>query len=262
MDRVYQTLEITSPQPQVALVCLNRLEVHNAINFQMMQELHAMWMDLVSQDYRCVVITGKGDKAFCAGADLKERQGLALSAWKQQHVELQAAMIAMINCPIPIIAAVNGVAYGGGLELALAGDFMYAHNKTRLAFPEVGLGIMPGAMGTQNLPRACGLRRAKEIILTGQPFTSEQGYTWGIVNKLCQPDELLPAALATAARICQNAPLSIKNAKCAINHAGQADLVNDYQFELAQYNPLLETKDRIEGINAFNEKRQPEFEGE
>lgn len=262
MDRAYQTLKLTSPQAHVALVCLNRIEVHNAINFQMMQELHALWIDLAEQDFRCVVLTGEGEKAFCAGADLKERQGLALADWKQQHVELQAAMLAMINCSIPLIAAVNGVAFGGGLELALACDFMYARNDTRFAFPEVGLGIMPGAMGTQNLPRACGLRRAKEIILTGQPFNSEQGYEWGIVNQLCQPDELLPAAIATAAHICKNAPLSVKHAKCAINHAGQAELVSGYQFELAQYNPLLETKDRVEGINAFNEKRQPEFQGE
>jgi enoyl-CoA hydratase/carnithine racemase len=167
----------------------------------------------------------------------------------------------LLNCPIPIIAAVNGAAYGGGCELALSADFIYAARSARFAQTETKLGIMPGAGGTQNLPRACGVRRAKEIILTGTPFSAEQALAWGLVNKLCENDSLMDDALATAERIAGNAPISTRQAKKSISIALEVDLKSGYAFEIEAYNRMVGTEDRLEGIRAFNEKRRPEFKG-
>src|SRR5262249_12895850 len=144
------------------------------------------------------ILTGSGQKAFCAGADLKERQQIDLVTWRQQHNVFQQAMLAMLDCSIPIIAAVNGVAFGGGLELTLAADFAYAATTATFAQSETKLGIMPGAMGTQNLPSACGLRRAKELCFTGQAFSAQQACEWGIINQLVEPDDLLPKVMSVA----------------------------------------------------------------
>jgi enoyl-CoA hydratase/carnithine racemase len=162
---------------------------------------------------------------------------------------------------VPVIAAVNGHAYAGGLEKVLACDFAYAVKTARFALTEVTLGIMPGAGGTQLLPRAVGERRAKEIILTGKPFGAEEALAWGIVNRLCEPETLMPEVLATAATIAGNAPLSVRQAKKSIHHGLQMDLKNALLFEIEAYNRLVPTEDRQEGIRAFNEKRKPVFKG-
>jgi enoyl-CoA hydratase/carnithine racemase len=145
--------------------------------------------------------------------------------------------------------------------MALACDFAYAVPEARFALTEVTLGIMPGAGGTQLLPRAVGERRAKEIILTGRPFSAQEALDWGIVNRLCPRGELLAEAMKTAATICCNAPLSIRQAKKAIHHGLQMDLKNGLMFEIEAYNRLVATEDRSEGIRAFNEKRKPVFKG-
>jgi enoyl-CoA hydratase/carnithine racemase len=167
----------------------------------------------------------------------------------------------MRACPVPVIAAVNGAAFGGGCETALACDFIYASSNARFALTETTLGIMPGCMGTQNLPGAVGMRRAKEIILTGEPFTAEQALAWGLVNRLCAPERLLEETLATARRIAANAPLAIMRAKRAISAADQLDWHTGYQLELEAYNRLVGTEDQAEGVRAFNEGRKPEFKG-
>jgi enoyl-CoA hydratase/carnithine racemase len=170
-------------------------------------------------------------------------------------------MRALMDCPVPIIAAVNGAAFAGGLEMALGADFVYAAPHARFALTEVTLGIMPGAAGTQNLPRAVGVRRAKEIILTGRPFTAQEAYDWGVVNRLVAADQLLPEALATAERIAQNAPISVRQAKKSLNMSEQIDLRNGYDYEIEAYNRMVPTEDRLEGVRAFNEKRPPDFKG-
>src|SRR5436305_2842033 len=129
------------------------------------------------EDLRIVIVTGSGSKAFCAGGDLKQRNGMTDEAWRSQHLIFERMVRAIMGCPIPLIAAVNGAAYGGGCELAAASDFVYASTNARFALTEVTLGIMPGAGGTQNLPRAVGERRAKELILTGLPFSAEEAET-------------------------------------------------------------------------------------
>jgi enoyl-CoA hydratase len=259
-----ETLELEFFDQHNLIVSLNRPQVRNAINSQMMRELQQFWENEIYQhkSLRCIILTGKGDKAFCAGADLKERYNLDLEIWKQQHIALQKAMLAQMQCPFPIIAAVNGAAFGGGLELALACDFIYAAVNATFGQSEVKLGIMPGAMGTQNLPRACGLRRAKELSFTGQVFTAEQAHAWGIVNAVFEFKQLLPNVLATAQNIAANAPFAIRQVKKSIQASPNLDIAAGYQFELAAYQQLLPTKDRVEGIRAFNEKRKPVFTDE
>jgi len=140
-------------------------------------------------------------------------------------------------------------------------DFIYAARSARFALTEVSLGIMPGAGGTQNLPRAVGERRAKEIILTARPFSAEEGHAWGLVNRLCEPGEVLTAALESAAAIAGNAPLAVRQAKKSIRYGTQMDIGTAYRFEVEAYNRLVDTEDRREGIAAFNEKRKPAFKG-
>jgi enoyl-CoA hydratase/carnithine racemase len=208
-----------------------------------------------------VVLTGAGDRAFCAGADLKERHGMDDATWQRQHAVFEQMILAMLDCPVPILAAVNGAAFAGGLELVAAADFAYAVPEARFALTEVTLGIIPGAAGTQNLPRAVGVRRAKEIVLTGAPFTAEQGYEWGMVNKVCPPDELMSEVMATAGRIAANAPISVRQAKKSVEKATEVDRYSGYAFELEAYYRTVPTEDRQEGINAFNEKRKPNYKG-
>lgn len=215
-----------------------------------------------SKGLRCVVLTGSGAKAFCAGGDLKQRNEMTNEAWREQHAIFEQHVLAMMDCPVPIIAAVNGAAYGGGLEMALSADFIYAAKSARFALTETSLGIMPGAAGTQNLPRACGVRRAKEIIFTAQTFSADEALEWGIVNRLCDDENLMSEALATARRIAANGPLAVRQAKKSIGMATQLDLKSGYAFEIEAYNQLVPTRDRLEGVRAFNEKRKPDFRGE
>ena len=259
----HQTLKTESPQPGVLVVTLNRPAVRNAINTPMAAELLDIWTQLIAdpQDARCVVLTGAGDNAFCSGADLKERRDMTVEAWRVQHELFERSFWSMVDVPLPVIAAVNGHAYAGGLELSLMCDFIYAVRTARFALTEVSIGIMPGAGGTQNLPRAIGERRAREIILTGTPFSAEQAYAWGLVNRICEPGQLMSAALDTAQTIARNAPLSVRQAKKSINLGMQMDLKTGLRFEVEAYNQLVGTEDRVEGVRAFNEKRRPIFRG-
>ena len=256
-----QTLEVTAPAPEVLLVTLNRPAVANALNTQMGIELRDLWVGLTRDagDTRAVVLTGSGSKAFCAGGDLKERNGMTVETWQRQHEIFEEAYWTLMELPVPVIAAVNGHAYAGGLEMALACDFAYAVPGARFALTEVTIGIMPGAGGTQNLPRAVGERRAKEIILTGRPFSAAEGLDWGVLNRIVEPDRLLAAALDTAKTIAGNAPLSVRQAKKSIHLGLQTDLRTGLRIEVEAYNRLIGTEDRLEGIAAFNEKRKPQF---
>ncbi|MFT5390903.1 MAG: enoyl-CoA hydratase [Gammaproteobacteria bacterium] len=257
----FETLTLERASKHVMVVYLDRPQARNAMNTQMGLDLRDLWQELYIDpgDLRCVVVTGRGDKAFCAGGDLKERNGMTDAQWQRQHAIFEQAVLALIECPIPVIAAVNGAAYGGGTEIALCCDFIYAAQTARFALPEITLGIIPGAMGTQNLPRAVGERRAKEIILTGLPFSAEEGQQWGMVNRVCTGESLLEESLATATRISENAPLSTRRAKRVVSLAQEVDLHSGYALELEAYNRLVPTEDRLEGVRAFNEKRKPDF---
>ena len=263
MPPVYETLLLSEPAAHVLQVTLNRPEVSNAMNTQMGLDMLAVFDGLCADPsaYRCIILTGAGDKAFCAGGDLKQRQGMTDAQWQAQHLIFERQVRAMIACPIPVIGAINGAAYGGGCEMTLCCDFAYASTNARFALTEVTLGIMPGAGGTQNMPRAVGMRRGKEILLTGRPFTAAQALDWGVVNQVCAPETLLAEVLETAGRIAGNAPLSVRQIKQSVNVGMQMDLASALMFEIEAYNRLPPTEDRREGVAAFNEKRRPNFRG-
>ncbi len=264
MNESYETLSLDRPSDHVLRVTLDRPSSANALSTQMGLDLRDVWTSLYvdQQDVRCVVVTGRGERAFCAGGDLKERNGMTDAQWKRQHAIYEQAIKTMMDCPIPVLGAINGAAYAGGLEIALCCDFLYAAPNARFAMTEVTLGIMPGAGGTQNLPRAVGVRRAKEIILTGVPFTVEDALAWGLINRICPDGTLMDTALETATRIAGNAPISTRQAKKSIDVATQVDLKTGYAFEIEAYNIMVPTQDRLEGIRSFNEKRRPVFKGE
>ena len=261
--RPFETLALSEPVPGVTVVTLNRPQSLNALNTTMMAEIGQCFAAYYVDPglARCLVLTGAGDRAFCAGADLKERNGMTDEVWRRQHAILEQSIRQMADCPVPIIAAVNGAAFAGGCELALACDFIYAADHARFAQTEVALGIIPGAMGTQNLPRAVGLRRAKEVILAGTPFSAAEAHDWGLVNRVMPGAELMPAVLAVAARIAANAPVAVRQAKAAVGKSADLDRANGYAYEIEAYNRTVGTDDRREGIAAFNEKRKPDFKG-
>ena len=181
--------------------------------------------------------------------------------WQDQHLIFERAIRAIIQCPVPVIAAVNGAAFAGGMEIALCADFIYAVEHARFALTEVTLGIMPGAGGTQNLARAVGTRRASEIILTGKPFSAEQGERWGLVNEVCEPEALMDRVMETVRTIAGNAPISTRQIKQSIRRGVDMSISDGLAFEIEAYNRMVPTSDRREGVNAFNEKRKPEFKG-
>jgi len=259
----FETLKLAEVRPNVLLLTLNRPEVRNALNTKMGEELREIFVPLkfTPGSLRAIVITGAGDKAFCAGGDLKERHGMTDESWRLQHAIFEEAYYAVMDSSVPVIAAINGAAYAGGAELALACDFIYAARNARFALTEVSIGIMPGGGGTQNLPRAVGERRAKELILSAQPWTAEEAYAWGMVNKLCDPEVLLNDTLDAAERIAGNAPISVRQAKKSIHYGMQTDLATGLIFEVQAYDRMISTEDRREGIRAFNEKRKPNFQG-
>src|SRR5437868_7088246 len=234
MNHSYETIQVEDQGEGLTLLTLNRPQVANAMNTQMGHDLLAFF-EAVNADplaHRCIVVTGAGDKAFCAGGDLKERQGMSDETWQAQHLLFERMIRAFIGCPVPVIGAINGAAYAGGCELALCCDFLYAAENARFALTEVTLGIMPGAGGTQNLPRAVGERRAKEIVLTGRPFSAQEAFDWGMVNRLCTGDKLVDETLETARRIADNAPISVRQAKHALHHRLQMALASAMLFQI------------------------------
>ena len=263
MRTAFETIVVSRDDDHILLVTLNRPEVSNALNTRMGLDLVELFETFSTdlEELRVVIITGSGSKAFCAGGDLKERNGMTDESWRAQHLIFERMVRAMLGCPIPLLAAVNGAAYGGGCEIAAASDFIYAASTARFALTEVTLGIMPGAGGTQNLPRSVGERRAKEIILTGRPFTAAEAHEWGMVNRLCAPGRVVEEAIETGRRIADNAPISVRQAKHAIHFGMQMDLASGMMLEIEAYNRMVPTEDRREGVLAFNEKRKPRFKG-
>ena len=264
MEKDYETLLVKRHKSHVLCVTLNRPKVANAFNTTMAREITNLLegIALEPKAIRVIVLTGSGKRAFCAGGDLKERNGMTDEAWQAQHLVFERMIRAVIGCPIPIIGAINGAAYGGGCELIAALDFIYASETAKFAQTEVTLGIIPGAGGTQTLPRAVGERRAKELILSGKVFSAQEAFDWGLANAIFAQDELLHHALETAERIAANAPLAVKQAKQAIHKGLQMSVLDGLAFEIEAYNQTVPTHDRKEGIAAFNEKRKPIFKGE
>jgi enoyl-CoA hydratase/carnithine racemase len=263
MSSDYQTLTVTkSADGYVATVELHRPEAMNAMNTQMGRDLLACF-DAFQWDraVRAVVFTGAGEKAFCVGGDLKEREGMTDETWRAQHQIFEEATFRVLRCPVPVIAAVEGFAMGGGCELAAASDFIVASESAVFAVPEVTRGIFPGVGGTQYLPRIIGAPLAKEMIFTGRRVPAEEAKAIGLVNHLVPKGQARAKALEIAATIAENGPVAVRQAKKAVAWGSEADLWTGLTLSIEAYNNTVTTEDRLEGVRAFNEKRKPRFQG-
>jgi enoyl-CoA hydratase/carnithine racemase len=256
-------MEITvERRAAAAWVTLNRPSAMNALSRSLVAEIAAAMRALKSEPWvRAVVITGTGDRAFCAGADLKERRTMTLDDTRLFLVELGAALDEIARFPAPVIAAMNGVAFGGGLELALACDLRLAAEGIEMGLLEVRLGIIPGAGGTQRLARIAGAAVAKELILTGRRIPAARAAEIGVVARVVAPGDLAAAAERLAAEIAECAPLAVAAAKRAIDDGAPLALADALALERARYEAVLISEDRNEGLAAFMEKRPTQFKG-
>jgi enoyl-CoA hydratase len=256
------TLKLDWPRSDssIAVVTLNRPGALNAINTQMLHELLSLFREQAyNEALRCMVITGAGSRAFSTGGDLKERNGMSNDQFRHQHQLIEETFKALWDFPIPIIAAVEGFAYAGGCELALGTDFIVASATAEFALKEVTRGILPGGGGLQNLARSIGVRRAREMIYTGRVIDAATADDWGLVNRVVPSGEALTSALETAAQIAESAPMAIKMAKLSTSRGQDCDSQTAYALDIAAYNVLIGSEDRLEGIAAFNEKRTPQW---
>jgi enoyl-CoA hydratase/carnithine racemase len=258
---MWETIDVVKKE-HYAVVTLNRPDALNALSTQMAHEMIDVMEQLsVDIDVWAVILTGSGDRAFCVGADLKERKGMTKDEMIRQRALFVRAFEAVLRFPKPIVAAINGFAMGGGFEFALCCDMIVAANEAFLGLPEVGLGIIPGGGGTQNLPRIIGKNKAKELIYTGRKISGETALAWGIANKTAPRSELMAAAEDLVREMTKNAPLSLQQAKRCIEHGMEMDLISALALEAEAYNRCLYSEDRDEGLLAFNEKRKPEYRG-
>ncbi|KAI9574643.1 ClpP/crotonase-like domain-containing protein [Boletus coccyginus] len=258
-------LQPVPSHPSVACLFLNRPHSKNAISIRMLQELHEC-LDTVKFDksVRALIIRSTTVGSFCAGADLIERRTMTLTQVDKFLVDLRFALSELESLPMPTIAAIDGPALGGGLELSFACDLrVAAHDVTKIGLPEVRLGIIPGAGGTQRAVRLLGLSKAKDLVFTARMLTAVEALEWGVVDYVSTPpSSAYDRALQLAQEIAKNAPLALRAAKLALSRAADLSLESGLDFERASYDLLLTTKDRTEALEAFNAKRPPVFRGE
>ncbi|MBS0014097.1 MAG: enoyl-CoA hydratase/isomerase family protein [Desulfobacterales bacterium] len=247
---------------QVRILTLNRPDMMNAVNFAMLRalksEIEALRFD---SDIRVVVITGAGEKAFCAGADLKERATLTDIQVKEFIHTIRTLLSDIESLNKPVISAVNGIALGGGTEIALASDLRIASMNASMGLTETRLAIIPGGGGTQRLPRLVGRGKAKELIFTGRRVDAQEALDISLVNSICEPELLIDEALKLAAMICETGPIAIEQAKFAIDAGMETDLKTGLAIESNAYWITIPTQDRLEGLAAFREKRKPVYKG-
>lgn len=254
-------ITVDRAQTAVALVTLNRPQALNSINAALADALDVTLGEL-SEDPTCrvVVLTGAGERAFCAGADLKERDGMTPAAWTRQHRVFQRMFRRLRTFRKPIFSAVNGVALGGGSEIAMSTDFIVAAEGARFGQPEVARGIIPGSGGTQLLPRFIPRGMAMQLLMTGQIIDAATALRLGLVNAVHPAAELLPAAMELARQMAANSPAALEQAKRAARTGIDLSLEAGIDLELEAYRRMIDHPDRYEGIRAFNEKRAPTFE--
>lgn len=246
----------------IAILSISRRETMNSLSSAVLAELECALYGLDLDDsVKVVIVTGAGEKAFVAGADIKEMS--EMSAFEAHAFSRmgQRVMLLIGKMKKPVIAAVNGFALGGGLELALACDFIYASEKAKLGFPEVGLGIMPGFGGTQNLARLIGPNRANELIFSGRIITAQKALAWGIVNELFAPEELMTKTLETAREIAGKGTLGVRYCKDAASNGLNMSREDGFRYEASVFGVLFSTEEQREGMGAFLEKRKAEFRG-
>jgi len=247
----------------IATVTLNRPDAANALSVEMLEQfIDALYALKFDPEVRVVVVTGSGEKAFCAGADLIQRGQMDMPQTKQHINLIRTAVNELDAMPQPVIAAINGVAFGGGTEMTLAADIRIATPNAKLGLTETALAIIPGAGGTQRLPRLIGVAKAKELILTARRIDAAEAERIGLVNYVVEADQLLNKAYELAREITKNGPLAIRQAKLAIDKGIEVDLATGLSIEQNAYEVILPSKDRLEGLKAFKEKRAPEYKGE
>ena len=247
----------------VLLLTLNRPEVMNALNLPTLLELQEALKECwFSKEVRVIIVTGAGDKAFCAGADLKEREKMTEVEVKNYIKTIRDTFSMFEDIPKPTICAINGYAFGGGLEMALACDIRIAADTAKIGLTETSLAIIPGAGGTQRLPRIVGKAKAKELIFTARRIDAQEAYRIGLVNEVVPKEKLLDRAFELANEIAQNGPLAVEAAKFAINKGSEVDIKTGLEIESKAYDTLIPTRDRREGLLAFKEKRKPRYIGE
>lgn len=246
----------------VALLTLNRPKVMNSFNFALLYALKEQIDGLrFRSDIRVIIITGAGEKAFCAGADLKERMTLDDIQVKKFIYTIRTLFTEIESLNKPVIAAVNGIALGGGTELTLACDIRLASETAQMGLTETRLAIIPGAGGTQRLPRLVGRGKAKELIFTGSRVDAAEALKIGLVNKVCKKDKLINECMEMAGMICEAGPIAVEQAKYAINYGLETDLHTGLGIESNAYWVTIPTEDRLEGLAAFQEKRKPVYKG-
>ncbi|MCE8042362.1 hypothetical protein HOP60_09365 [Halomonas daqingensis] len=254
----YSTITVERRNNGVAILTLNRPDALHALNSAMANELVRQFSDwVVDTNLRCIVITASGFRAFCVGADLKERNRLDENGVRRQHALFRLFLTIRQNLDVPVIAAVQGVALGGGTEIALASDIVLAADSAEFGLPEIGLGIMPGLGGTQFLPRITGRSRALEMMLTGERINAEEALECGIVSRIFPREELLSRALESAEQIAGMPPLAVRSIRRAVQLGGELDLNSGLAYELALHQRLMASEDGAEGVRAFVEKRPP-----
>jgi methylglutaconyl-CoA hydratase len=261
-DTLINTVRVEKRSDGICIITLRRPEAANALSRQMLDELRTIVHDLkTSRNVRVVLLTGAGEKAFCAGADLKERNSMPENEVKQAVRFIGLVVNEIEALPQPVIAALNGVAFGGGLELALACDLRIGALEASVGLTETSLGIIPGAGGTQRLPRLIGIGKAKELIYSAKRLTAKEAEALGILEYVVPREKLLEKALEIAESMARNAPLALIQAKTAINSGIEVDLRTGLKIEELAYNELISTEDRLEGLKAFAEKRSPKYKG-
>ena len=246
----------------VAIITFNRPEVLNALSDKLFKELsHALDEISENEDIRVLILTGAGEKSFVAGADIKEIAAFDALDAKSFAQTGQLTINKFEKLPIPVIAAVNGFALGGGCEIALACDFIYASENAMFGLPEINLGLIPGLGGTQRLPRLIGKNMAKEMIFTGKMISAAEAEKIGIVNKVCSQKSLMEEAVKTAKTIASRGKVSLRTAKQAINNGMNVDLATGCSIEIDAFALCFTSPDAKEGALAFLEKRKPDFKG-
>lgn len=246
----------------ICTITLNRPDQLNAMNGELLDFLwHAFYEMAYEPDVRVVILTGAGEKAFCAGADLRERKTMSEIEVRKRIDDYGKCFHAIEALPKPVICAINGYAFGGGLEMALACDIRLMREDTKIGLTELKLGIIPGAGGTQRLPRLIGPARAKQLIFTGERMTGERALEMGVVNEVTAPDQVMTRAKALAQSMLASAPIALAQAKIAIDGGLQTDLRTGLLLESRAYAVTIPTEDRLEGLAAFAEKRKPNFQG-
>ncbi|KXH84132.1 enoyl-CoA hydratase-related protein [Sporosarcina sp. HYO08] len=246
----------------LAIVTLNRPKAMNAFNYDMLIELEQITESIrINPDIRAVLFTGAGDRSFSVGADLKERRTLTDLQVKRNVLKIGEVFTAIDQLPQPTIAMMNGFAFGGGMELALACDFRIAADSALMGLTETGLAIIPGAGGTQRLPRLIGEAKALELILTAKRLTASEALDIGLLTKVAPADELQNVTFAFADAILANGPIALQQAKYAIKNGMNVDLQTGLALERKAYELTIPTEDRLEALQAFAEKRKPQFKG-